>query len=323
MELSEIIAFVTINRIGSFTRAAEHLHLSQPAISRRIELLERELGAPLFERLSSGIRLTEAGKTFLPFAQQTLATLEDGRAAVVDLETEEQGTITLAMVGTLASTQLTSHLQAFRKAHPHVRLYLRTGRSDEVSALVFQGDAQLGLRYFADSRPELCSVSAFEEPLVVACAAQSRFVSHETHKITLASELLGVPWVTYPIHMRSSGEPFALTLERVLIRNELDASERIVIDSLTAQKRLIEADFGIGLLPRSSIEEELRLGTIRILPVRTLQTSVPIMVIYRRRSYMNRATRELLDMLTSPPHTSDRTYINIQSEESTGDDKTR
>lgn len=69
MELSEIIAFVTINRTGNFTRAADQLHVSQPAISRRIELLERELGAPLFERLSSGIRLTEAGKAFLPFAQ--------------------------------------------------------------------------------------------------------------------------------------------------------------------------------------------------------------------------------------------------------------
>ena len=61
MELNEIEAFVTINRAGGFTRAAELLHLSQPAVSRRIELLERELGAPLFERLSNGIRLTEAG----------------------------------------------------------------------------------------------------------------------------------------------------------------------------------------------------------------------------------------------------------------------
>jgi DNA-binding transcriptional LysR family regulator len=73
MELSELEAFVTISRAGGFTRAAELLHLSQPAISRRIELLERELGAPLFERLPSGIRLTEAGLALLPYAQQVLA----------------------------------------------------------------------------------------------------------------------------------------------------------------------------------------------------------------------------------------------------------
>src|SRR5438445_10672945 len=73
MELTEIAAFIAIKRTGGFTRAAELLHISQPAISRRIELLERELGAPLFERLSSGIRLTAAGEAFLPYAQHVLA----------------------------------------------------------------------------------------------------------------------------------------------------------------------------------------------------------------------------------------------------------
>ena len=296
MELNEIIAFVSIYRIGNFTRAAEHLHLSQPAISRRIELLERELGAPLFERLSTGIRLTEAGTAFLPFAQQALAAIEDGKAAVYGIENEDRGTITLALVGTLASTQLTGHLQAFRSQHPRVRLYLRTGRSDEVSELVLQGDAQLGLRYFTDPRTDICSIHAFNESLVVTCATQSKFFSHQP---TRASELLDVPWVTYPIHAGSSGEPFALTLERQLLGNGLVAAERIIIDSLTAQKRVIEADFGIGLLPRSSIEEELRLGTLRILPIESLQTSVPIMAIYRRASYMSRASRELLAMLTN------------------------
>src|SRR5690242_6413424 len=148
MELSELEAFVTIHRAGGFTRAAERLHLSQPAVSRRIELLERELGAPLFERLPGGIRLTEAGSALLPYAQQVLAAIADGKAAVHALEEEEQGTITLALVGTLASTQLTTHLQAFHEAYPHVRLLLRTARSDEVSTMVQQGDAHLGLRYF-------------------------------------------------------------------------------------------------------------------------------------------------------------------------------
>jgi DNA-binding transcriptional LysR family regulator len=133
MELNEIEAFVTISRSGSFTRAATILYISQPAISRRIELLERELGAPLFERLPTGVRLTEAGQAFLPYAQQVLAAMRDGAAAVRSLEEEEQGSITLALVGTLASTRLTEQLQKFRETYPNVRLLLRTARSDEVS----------------------------------------------------------------------------------------------------------------------------------------------------------------------------------------------
>jgi DNA-binding transcriptional LysR family regulator len=302
MELSEIEAFVVINRAGGFTRAAELLHLSQPAVSRRIELLERELGAPLFERLSSGIRLTEAGQAFLPYAQQVLAAISDGRAAVHALEEEELGTITLALVGTLASTQLTAHLQAFQHRYPRVHLLLRTARSAEVSALVQQGDAHLGLRYFADPRPEIRSLLTINEPLLVICAAHSRFLSSEAP--TGAAALMGVPWVTFPLGAGSTGEPFARLLEQQLLRRELDTAERIVIDSLTAQKRLIEADFGIGLLPASSIEEELRLGTIRVLPIAALQTSVPVMAIFRQKAYLSRAVRLLLAMLTGQENIS-------------------
>lgn len=301
MELSEIEAFVTISRSGGFTRAAGILHLSQPAISRRIELLERELGAPLFERIPSGIRLTEAGQAFLPYAQQVLAAIQDGTAAVHAFEEEEKGTITLALVGTLASTHLTSHLQAFQTAYPAVRLLLHTARSDEVSLLVQQGDAHLGLRYFADPRPDIHSQLVMHEPLIVICASHSRFV---TGTPTEPTALLGVPWVSFPLSTGSSGEPFARLLEQQLLRYDLDTAERISIDSLTAQKRLIEADFGVGLLPASSIEEEIRLGAVRVLPIAGLQTSVPVMVIHRRQAYLSRAVRLLMTLFTSLTSTS-------------------
>ncbi len=295
MELTEIEAFVTINRVGGFTRAATILCVSQPAISRRIELLERELGAPLFERLSTGVCLTEAGRAFLPYAQQILAAMHDGAEAVRALEEEVQGSITLALVGTLASTPLTGQLQAFREAYPHVRLLLRTARSDEVSELVQQGEALLGLRYFADPHASIRSLPVMNEPLQVVSAAHSRLVVDSP---TEPAALQGVPWVGFPADTGSSGEPFARILTRQLLRHGLEDAEMICTDSLTAQKRLIEADFGVGLLPASSIEEELRLGTLRILPVAALQTSVPVMLIHRRHAYLSRASRYLLEQLT-------------------------
>lgn len=296
MELSEIEAFITINRTGGFTRAAELLHLSQPAVSRRIELLERELGAPLFERLPGGIRLSDAGLAFLPYAQQVLAAIEDGRAAVRGLAEEETGTITLALVGTLASTQLTTHLQAFRDTHPLVRLKLCTARSDEVSSMVQRGEAHLGLRYFIDPHPETISLPVINEPLLVVCATQSRFVTEEP---TEPGALRDIPWITFPLNVGSSGEPFARLLGQQLVHAGLDSAEIIAIDSLTAQKRLIEADFGIGLLPASSVEEEIHLGAMRVLPITALQVSAPVMVIHRRHAYLSRAARLLLTMLAS------------------------
>lgn len=295
MEINEIAAFVTIARVGGFTRAAPILSISQPAISRRIDLLERELGAPLFERLPTGARLTEAGRAFLPYAQQALASTRDGAAAVRALEEEEQGSITLALVGTLASTRLTTQLRAFREVHPDVRLLLRTARSDEVSELVKLGDALLGLRYFADPHAEICSLPVMREPLHVVAATHSHLVPGTP---TEPAALRGVPWIAFPVDAGSSGEPFTRLLAQQLLRHGLEATEMIHIDSLTAQKRLIEADFGVGCLPASSIEEELRLGTMRILPIAALQTAVPLMLIHRCQAYLSRAARSLRDLLT-------------------------
>jgi DNA-binding transcriptional LysR family regulator len=95
----------------------------------------------------------------------------------------------------------------------------------------------------------------------------------------------------------SSGEPFARFQANTLLLHGLNDAERIFIDSLTAQKRLIEADFGIGLLPISSIQEELRLGTLRIISLPAFQVSAPIFLIHRKVGYLSKATRTLLSEL--------------------------
>src|SRR5688500_14281781 len=170
MELANVEAFLAVVRHGGFTRASEQLHLSQPATSRRIQLLEAELGAPLFERIPAGVVLTDAGAAFLPHAELLLAALRDGIDAVDAVRGSEHGTVTLALVGTLASTALTARLRRFRDAHPGIDLRLRTALSVEVSALVRRGDATLGLRYEADPDDDLVSLPVHDEPLVPVCA---------------------------------------------------------------------------------------------------------------------------------------------------------
>src|SRR5437016_14594200 len=120
VEIDQVQAFVAIVRGGGFTRAASILHLSQPAVSRRLDLLERELGAPLFERIRSGVILTEAGRTFLPHAEGVLAGLRDGLDSLRALHEADRRTITLELVGTVAGTTLTRCLQRHRDAHPRV-----------------------------------------------------------------------------------------------------------------------------------------------------------------------------------------------------------
>src|SRR5690242_778025 len=170
MQLDQVEAFTAIVRQRTFTRAAAGLHLSQPAISRRIQLLEHELGAPLFERIAGGVIPTEAGRAFLPYAESLLASMRDGVEAVRALSGSEQGSVTLALVGTLASSDLTERLRRFRAQHPAVELRLATALSGEVSRLVQRGDAGLGLRYQDDAHPDLVSDVVRQEPMLPVCA---------------------------------------------------------------------------------------------------------------------------------------------------------
>jgi DNA-binding transcriptional LysR family regulator len=298
MELDQVETFVTIVRRGGFTRAAATLHLSQPAVSRRLDLLERELGRPLFDRTRGGARLTEAGRAFLPHAETLLASMRDGVEAVRALERSDRGTVTVALVGTLANTLLTARLQRFRDAHRQVRLELRTALSREVSALVRRGDAALGLRYFPDPDPDLVSLPFYREDLVTVCAPTHRLAGKR--RLT-ARMLTGEPWVAFPIRQGSSGESYAQVLAERLAAMGLGNAEIVPIDSLTAQKRLVEAGFGLGLMPRSSVEEELRLGTLRELRIAAMRLTVPVVLVHRRRAHLSGATRALLALLTGAP----------------------
>jgi DNA-binding transcriptional LysR family regulator len=297
VDIDQVEAFIAISRGGGFRRAATALHLSQPAVSRRLELLERELGAPLFERMRSGVLLTEAGKAFLPHAEALLASMRDGIDAVRGLERAE-GAVTLALVGTLAGTTLTKCLQGLREAYPRVDLRLRTALSAEVSALVRRGDAVLGLRYGADPHPDLVSSIIHDEPMVAVCSARHRLAHRRrVEPRTLAGE----PWIGFPSRPDASGETYTVSLRQHLAACGLGESEIIPIDSLTAQKRMVEAGFGLALLPESSADEELRAGTLRAVRIPALRARVPIALIHRRRAYLSGAARQLMAVLTAWP----------------------
>jgi len=287
-------AFVGVVEAGGFTRAAAALHLSQPALSRRIALLEHELGQPVFERGRTGARLTDAGEAFLPHAQAALACVRDGVAAVRTLATGDVGRLTLAIVGTLASSDLTARLARYRAAHPGLRLLLRTGSSAEVSTLVRRGEAVLGLRYFADPASDLVARGIGREPLVVVARpghplARARRVA--------ARRLDGEPWVGFPARRGSVLDPFGHLLARKLDAAGLAEAEVVVIDSLTAQKRLVEGGFGLALVPATSVREELASGTLCALDVPELRAEVEVVLLQRRGAFLSPAARRLIDEL--------------------------
>jgi DNA-binding transcriptional LysR family regulator len=298
MEVDQVSAFLAIARLRGFTRASASLHLSQPAISRRIRLLEQELGAELFERVHNGVVLTDAGRAFLPHAEALIASMRDGISAVDAIRGTHAGAVTLAFVGTLASTGLTDLLRGFRDAHPAIDLRIQTALSAEVSALVRRGEATLGLRYDPDPDPHLVSSTIYREAMVPVCSSRHRLA--QKHEVEPA-ELAGERWITFPPRPAGMPEPYASALERWRAACGLSAAEIMPIDSLTAQKLMVEAGFGLALLPMSSIEEELRSGSLQILPVNATPTTISVILIHRRNLFQSGAVQALTATLAAWP----------------------
>jgi DNA-binding transcriptional LysR family regulator len=307
MDIKEIEAFVAIARQGGVTRAADHLHRSQPAISRRMRLLEDRLGAPLIERVRGRAMLTEAGEVFLPYAEAVLATIKDGADAVDALSDASHGSVMVALVGTLASTSIIGQLSDFRRAYPGVRVELCTARSAEVSDLVRRGEATFGLRYYIDTAPDLISEEVAAEAMWVVCSPDHPRAGKTLSDTTALSD---DRWVGFPGDGGQSNKSHGnkgqgnkgqfdrqAALSRQLNAAGLGHAEIVVIDSLTAQKRLVEAGFGLALMPESAIQEELRLGTLAMIEVPDLRVSVPVAVVRRKGGYLGAASLALLEAI--------------------------
>ena len=297
MDIDGLRTFVAIAELGGFTRAGARLHRSQPAISRRLGLLEQELGAPLFDRLRGRARLTEAGHAFRPHAEAALAALKDGSEAVRGLQSGLSGSVSLALVGTLADTRIVDTLRRFRRRARDVRLELRTASSAEVTDLVRRGEVTLGLRYFHPEGPELATHDAGAEAMLVVAAAGHRLAGRRIANVAALKE---ERWVGFP-PMRGERASSGHLLSRLLVRAGLDDADVTLIDSLTAQKRLAQAGFGLALVPESSVRDELRQGLLVVLNVPALRSANPITAIHRHNGYLSPAAKALLALLTTKP----------------------
>jgi DNA-binding transcriptional LysR family regulator len=130
------------------------------------------------------------------------------------------------------------------------------------------------------------------------CAPHHRLA--RVRRLTPAA-LAGEPWITFPPPAGGGAEPSAAAGERSLAASGIPPGDRVLIDTLTAQKRMVEAGFGLALLQASSVDEELRAGTLAVLRVPALRATVPIVLVQRRRACLSGAARAVLAVLRAWP----------------------
>ncbi|MCC7363836.1 MAG: LysR family transcriptional regulator [Dehalococcoidia bacterium] len=289
MELAQLDAFIAAADCGSFSRAAELLNVAQPSLSNRIQSLEREVGQPLFERMGRGVKLTDAGRAFLPYAQRVLRTLNDG---LMVLEGTREGTAgrlsigTAPAVGTYVLPQL---LKIFCDNREGVDVVVRTGHSDEVLQLVLDDDVQIGFGR-PINHPDIRTIQLYQDELVLVVSSQHRYAKRGSVKV---EELSDESLILFD---RDSGYyGMIMNLFRDL---GVVPHQQMQLDSIEATKKMVEANLGIALLPELSVDREIRLGTLNKVHIESAEPVVrEIAVMYRRNKPQSGPMSAFLDLL--------------------------
>src|SRR6266566_2330686 len=136
MLLAHLESFVEVARSGNVSRAADALFLTQPALTARLKSLESDLGVELFVRSARGMKLTDAGRAFLPYAQRTLGLVTEGRQVISDLREGATGELVIGAAPAVSTYLLPTILKTFRATYPNVRLGVKTGHTDEMLLVV-------------------------------------------------------------------------------------------------------------------------------------------------------------------------------------------
>ena len=144
MHVEQLESFLEVARRGTISRTAEATIVNQPTLTARLHALERELGVSLFIRSRRGMRLTDAGRAFLPFAERALRELRAGKAAVDGSSSPASGRLVLAAAPAVSTYQLPDLLQRFAAQYPRVEIAVRTGHSEDVLGMVLREDIDLG-----------------------------------------------------------------------------------------------------------------------------------------------------------------------------------
>lgn len=260
MNLDQLESFVTVARLGNFTRAADQLYLAQPTLSRQITALEHDLGAELFHRSRGGSTLTVAGESLLPLARRMLADAESVRRELAALSGLQRGRVRLGATPTLCISLVAEVLLAFHHAHPHIELHLSERGSRGLLDELASGELDLALITTSDTAAaaERFAVSPLlVEELVVISSASSEPSAPEGS--TDLSDIARLPLITFSksydlrqttdAAFRSAG----LTPDVVLEGAEMDAVLRFV-----------ERGLGVAIVPALVLVDRPGLRATRI-----------------------------------------------------------
>ena len=288
MDFRHLTYFIAVAERLSFSKAAEELHVAQPAISQQIRALESELGVQLFDRVGKRVSLTDAGRALLPHARQILAAVEAAENEIRERTRLTRGTASLGAPPTVSTHLLPDQLTRFKRKYPGLEVTLRESGTETLLHLIEVGQLDLAI-VAADRLPDMVeSVSFMEEEYMLAVSAQHP-LSRAGRKSVRLSDLSAEAFILFP-------EGYRLREVTLTACRRAGFEPKVALDGGAMQSALefVAAGLGVALMPELALEGRQDIHALGISD-QTLHRSLGL--VWRKGHYLSPAARALREFI--------------------------
>ncbi len=271
--LRQLRVFESAARHLSLTRAAEELHLTPPAVSIQVRLLEGHANARLFERLGRGLRLTQAGEEVLAHARDILAHIRASEEAIAGLESLERGLLDVAVINA-GDYFLPWLIAAFRARHPRIRARLTVGNREDLLERLGAHEIDLAVMSHAPTDPDFAAQPFAPHPHVI--------VAPPGHPLAARRSVALEAVAREPLISREPGSATRLAMDQAFAESGVVPRIEMEIASNETIKQAVAAGFGLGFLSGHAVQQELALGRLVLVPVKGFPVMRQWYVVHRR-----------------------------------------
>ena len=288
MDLLQLETFLAVAEEKNFSRAAQRLHRTQPAVSQAIRKLELSVGEPLFDRSSRDGHLTDAGVTLRAYAEKMLNLREEARLELTELKQLHQGRLSIA-ANEFTSLYLVRVLGEYRQLHPMIKIAVQRSLASRISQDVLSHKVEIGILSFQPEEPALRSITVYRDELVLVVNPQHPLAKEREVSI----RRLGAE--SFVAHNVPS--PYRVNVIDTFRRHKTPLNMDVELPTLESIRKFVAGGNGVALLPAIAVESELASGGLVRIKIRELSLERKLRLVYRKNSHLSHAARALLKIM--------------------------
>lgn len=288
MELFTLKVFQAVATEKSFSRAAEKMLRTQPAISLAVQRLETELNERLIDRSAKELLLTDAGRIVLEYARRFENLERDLENSLAELRDHSAGRLVIG-ANESSSLYLMQHIVEYRRLYPKVKVQVRRSLSSRIPAQLIDGDLELGVISFDPEDDRLVSNVIFTDHLAFVVSPHHRFAGRDTISI---SELGMETFIAHNVL-----SPYRERVLREFQRHKVPLNMDVEMPTIETIRRMVQRNEGVAFLPKMCVEREVQQGTLWEVNVREINMERKIRLLYPARRALSHAARAFLEVV--------------------------